>query len=97
KLTLTELHCRLGHISPKITRCLVRNGVVRGVNLEEGPAEFCKACVKANPVGKGFPKEWSSERVAAIGDLIHSGLWGLSQVESMGGKQYYVSFTDDHS
>ncbi|KDQ11297.1 hypothetical protein BOTBODRAFT_95671, partial [Botryobasidium botryosum FD-172 SS1] len=95
ELTLTELHCRLGHISPDIARRLVNDGIVHGITLSEGTAEFCESCAHANPVSKGFPKERSSDRASTIGDLIHSDLWGPAQVESLGGKKYYVSFTDD--
>ena len=32
-----------------------------------------------------------------VGDEIHSNLLGLSPVETIGKKKYYVNFTDDHS
>jgi hypothetical protein len=35
------------------------------------------------------------QRASEFGEEIHSNLWGPSSVESLGGKSYYVSFTDD--
>ncbi|KDQ10184.1 hypothetical protein BOTBODRAFT_92601, partial [Botryobasidium botryosum FD-172 SS1] len=74
---------------------LVNEGLVHGITLTDGAAEFCESCARANLVAKGFPKEHSSDRASAIGELIHLDLWGPAQVESLGGKKYYVSFMDD--
>ena len=40
-----------------------------------------------------FPK--SSSQKAEILDLVHSDLWGPSPVQSLGGKFYFISFSDD--
>ena len=36
-------------------------------------------------------------RAAKFGDEIHSDVWGPSPVQTPGHKDYYVSFTDDHT
>ena len=42
-------------------------------------------------------KVWEGGRCPAIGDEVHSNLWGPTPIKSINHKQYYVSFTDDHS
>jgi hypothetical protein len=32
-----------------------------------------------------------------FGDEVHSHVWGPSQISSLGGRKYYITFTDDHT
>ena len=43
------------------------------------------------------PLPKSSSRKAKILDLVHSDLWGPAPIMSLGGKFYFISFTDDSS
>ena len=36
-----------------------------------------------------------ANRQTHLGGEVHTDWWGLSPVKSLGGKLYYVSFTDD--
>ena len=36
-------------------------------------------------------------RAAKFSDKIHSDIWGASPIQTPGHKNYYVSFTDDHT
>ena len=36
-------------------------------------------------------------RASKFGDKIHSDIWGLSPIQTPGHKEYYVSFTNNHT
>jgi hypothetical protein len=65
QLTLKQLHCRMGHISPEAVRKLVKEGRVNGVDLEEG-GDFgsCDSCEYAKTTRKPIKKERSAPRAA---------------------------------
>ena len=57
---------------------------------------FCESCVYVKAMHKLIVKihegKWSKE----VGALAWLDIWGPAPVEMLGGKQYYVTFTDDH-
>nr|GEZ50326.1 retrovirus-related Pol polyprotein from transposon TNT 1-94 [Tanacetum cinerariifolium] len=57
--------------------------------------DFCENCV----LGKSHRVSFDVGRHTTQGviDYVHSDLWGLSQVESLGGKRYFLSIVDDYS
>jgi Reverse transcriptase (RNA-dependent DNA polymerase)/gag-polypeptide of LTR copia-type/GAG-pre-integrase domain len=98
KLSVNELHRRLGHISQDRAKLLIEKGLVEGVALEEGSEPIvCESCEWAKTSRKPVTKVREGERCGAVGDEIHTDLWGPAPVESIGKKKYYISFTDDHS
>jgi hypothetical protein len=55
--------------------------------------DFCEHCVYGKHKRVRFPgvrKEKKSERL----ELVHTNVWGPSQVSSLGGSRYYVTFID---
>ena len=97
KLTVSELHRALGHVSQSAVKLAVANGLIEGVELDSASEpEFCDACEKGKAARQPFPKE-SKRRTKAYGELIHTDLWGPAQTLSIGGHSYYMSFTDDYS
>ena len=58
-LTWTELHRRMGHISPGVVKKLAENGLVAGVRVDISLGEpvFCESCVYAKATRKPVPKE----------------------------------------
>lgn len=97
-MTLYELHCCLGHISPRAVKELIRHGIVNGVILRDKSDDFeCQACTIAKSTKKSIPKVQEGERVKEFGEEIHSDLWGPASTATFGGRRYYVSFTDDWS
>ncbi|KAJ3473669.1 hypothetical protein NLI96_g12886 [Meripilus lineatus] len=94
-LSLTQFHRIMGHAYPPALRKMVAQGTVSGVSLEDGPAEFCDTCVQAKHTRDSFPQERSSPQAKAYGERTHSDVWGKSQVKTLGGKEYFVTFTDD--
>jgi len=97
-LTIDDLHRRLGHVSHQAARRMVEKGIVKGVELDEGSQpSFCESCQWGKGHRKAIRKEREGGREAAVGNIIHSDLWGPSPTESINRKLYFVSFTDDHT
>ena len=96
-LTWTELHRRMGHISPGVVKKLAENGLMAGVcvDISSGKPVFCESCVYAKATRKPVPKEREGNRATEFGKEVHSDLWGPSPVTTLCGCRYYVSFTDD--
>ena len=79
-------------------KSLVKKGLVEGIELEpNGEASVCESCQWAKGERKSVTKVREGERHTAVGDEIHSNLWGPAPVELINHKWYYVSFTDDFS
>ncbi|THG92841.1 hypothetical protein EW026_g8206 [Hermanssonia centrifuga] len=93
--TIDELHRLMGHISHDAARDLVRKGLVLGVMIEDSPSSgVCAACEAAKTTRKPIQRYREGERTAAVGDEVHSDVWGPAPVKTLGGRRYYVSFTD---
>ncbi|GJW81958.1 retrotransposon protein, putative, ty1-copia subclass [Tanacetum coccineum] len=86
-------HKRLGHISEAGLQVLEKQGLFGKKSL--GKLDFCENCV----LGKSHRVRFGVGRHTTQGvvDYIHSDLWGPSQVESLGGKRYFLSIIDDYS
>jgi transposase InsO family protein len=98
KVNLSTLHRRLGHIAPDTIRSLIRNHLIDGVDLiDDGSPLLCDSCEYAKFTRKPIRKERVSPLADAFGAEIHSDVWGPSPVSSLGGKKYYITFTDDYS
>ena len=86
-VTVMELHRRMGHISPTVTRHLAENGLVSGLKfdlLKDEPT-FCEACVYAKATRKPIAKECVGERATEFGAEVHMDVWGPAPVETIGG------------
>ncbi|KDQ59219.1 hypothetical protein JAAARDRAFT_88633, partial [Jaapia argillacea MUCL 33604] len=86
----------MGHISPKVAKHLVQDGLVTGIELC-GPhnAGFCESCVFVKSKCKPIPDGRSGERVSEFGGEVHSDVWGPAPIKTVGHHCYYVSLTDD--
>ena len=58
---------------------------------------FCESCINAKATCKPIVKICESKGSKEVSALAWSDVWGPAPVETLGGKQYYVTFTDDHS
>ena len=97
-LTIDKLHRCLGHVSHDRAKFLVKKGLVEGVELKAGDeVTVCESCEVVKGERKSVTRIREGERCPAVGDEIHSDLWGPAPIESIKHKRYYVSFTDDHS
>ena len=57
----------------------------------------CDSCEYGKAHRKPIRKENEAPRVAKIGDEIHLDVWGPSPIQTIGGREYYSTYTDDHS
>ena len=96
-MTIMELHRRMGHILPIVARRLAENGLVSSLKfdlLKDEPT-FCEACVYAKATRKPIAKERVGKRATEFGAEVHMDVWGPAPVETIGGRRYYITFTDD--
>ncbi|GJU59329.1 retrovirus-related pol polyprotein from transposon TNT 1-94 [Tanacetum coccineum] len=86
-------HKRLGHISEVGLQVLEKQGLFGKKSL--GKLDFCENYV----LGKSHRVSFGVRRHTTRGviDYVHSDLWDPSQVESLGGKKYFLSIIDDYS
>ncbi|CDO78107.1 hypothetical protein BN946_scf184638.g3 [Trametes cinnabarina] len=92
----SDAHSHFGHIAICVIRELVSNGYIKGIKLvKSGDAVPCKACVRAKLTCKPVPSERQGDRATEIGAEVHSDVWGPARITTLGGRKYYVSFTDD--
>jgi hypothetical protein len=94
---LLTLHRRLGHVAPSTIRTLIRTNAITGVQLVDDPSIpfVCDSCEYAKTTRKPIRKERQEPLAEAFGDEIHTDVWGPAPVQSLGGRKYYVTFTDD--
>ncbi|KAG2119730.1 uncharacterized protein F5147DRAFT_563770 [Suillus discolor] len=90
-LTMRDVHTRFSHIAPNSIKCRLKDGIITGIALD--PSELtldkCDSCEYAKATQKAIGKKF--------GDEVHMDLWGPSPVQTPGHKEYFVSFTDDHT
>ncbi|KAK2461342.1 hypothetical protein APHAL10511_006640 [Amanita phalloides] len=97
KLTLMELHERMGHIATSTLKLLLKKGAINGFEVIDFTEKQCPYCELAKPKVKSVPTVQEGEHKTVFGDEIHSDLWGPARKETLGGRTYYVSFMDDWS
>jgi hypothetical protein len=95
KISITEAHRKLGHISCGAITHAISKGYITGIDLDtNSKPEFCEACAKAKSARQPFPKE-SKTRAAKYGDRVHWDLWGPASVKSLNGHSYVAARIDD--
>jgi transposase InsO family protein len=91
------MHRCLVHIAPDSIWKMVKRGIVEGVQLINGATVTCKVCEQAKVTRKQIRKEHEVPLSDVLGKEIHSDVWGPSPVPNLGGRRYFVTFTDDFS
>src|ERR1700684_4731186 len=95
KMSISEAHRKLGHISSVAIKHAVSKGLITGICLDDNSKpEFCDACAKAKSARQPFPKE-SKNRAEKYGDQVHWDLWGPAAVKSINGNYYLAARIDD--
>ena len=95
---ILTLHCRLGHISLDTIRQLICSNAVSGLHLiDDFPPFACDSCEYAKATCKAIRKEREASQADSFGAEVHTDVWGPSPTESLGGRKYYITFTDNFS
>jgi hypothetical protein len=58
--------------------------------------KLCNACEYGKAHRKPIKKEHKALKAAKIGAEVHSNIWGPSPVQTMGGREYNSTYTDNH-
>jgi hypothetical protein len=75
---------------------MVEENLIDGIKLNKlSVIQSCDSCEYAKAHRKPIQKEWEEPQVTDIGEEVHSDLWGPSPVQTINGREYYVSYTDD--
>ena len=97
-LTIEELHWWMGHITPKTAKQMVSSEAIKGIKIDLTlEIKQCSSCKYAKATQKPIKKKCQTPRAAKFSDKIHSDEWGPSPIQTPGHKNYYVSFTDNHT
>jgi hypothetical protein len=95
---ILTLHRRLGHIPADAIRALIRSNAVVGLRVIDNYPHFtCDSCEYVKTTRKTIRKERQALPAQSFGEEIHTDVWGPSPTLSLGGRKYYVTFTDDYS
>ena len=87
-------HHRLDHMSQKGMKTLLSRGKLpklKSINLD-----MCESCILRKQKKVSFLKTSRTPKAGKL-ELVHTDLWGLSSVASLGGLRYYTTFIDDSS
>ncbi|WVY93468.1 hypothetical protein V8G54_032556 [Vigna mungo] len=87
-------HQRLGHVSEKGMKIMHSKGKLPGLQSVE--IDMCEDCILGKQKRVSFQTSRRTPKKDKL-ELIHSDVWGPTTVPSVGGKQYFVTFIDDHS
>ncbi|KOM47898.1 hypothetical protein LR48_Vigan07g160200 [Vigna angularis] len=87
-------HQRLGHMSEKGMKVMHSKGKLPG--LQSVKIDMCEDCILGKKKRVSFQTSRRTPKKERL-ELIHSDVWGPTTVPSVGGKQYFVTFIDDHS
>jgi len=91
-----DAHQRLGHISPDTIRALAHEESITGLHLLESSLPVvCDSCIYRKMMHKASPKTRIGPCSNKFGGEVHTDVYGPSPTKSLGGKTYYLSFTDD--
>lgn len=95
---VAELHRRMGHIALEAAKMLVKRGIIEGLKLDEASTiSSCDSCEYGKAHRKPISKVREKAKASEVGDEVHSDVWGPSPVQTIIGRHYYASFTDDCS
>ena len=90
---MLPLHLRLGHIKQNKIQRMIKYGLLGPFENESLP--LCKSCLE----GKMTKMSFSTKGVRAIVplELVHTDVYGPSNIQARGGYKYFITFTDDFS
>lgn len=84
-------HARLGHVSEKGLMELNKQGLLGSSPL--GSLGLCEHYIFGKATRVSFARGRHTSK--GILDYVHSDLWGLEKMPSLGGVRYFLSIVDD--
>ena len=97
KMSISEAHRKLGHISHTAIKHAITSGWITGIDLDiDLEPEFCEPCTKAKSAHQLFTKG-SDTQATQYGKCVHWDLWGPASARSLSGNLYCATCIDDHS
>ena len=97
-LTVEELHRHMGHIAPETAKQMVSEGAIDGMEVNlSSTIQSCNSCEYAKATCKPIWKSCEASQALKFGGKIHSDVWGPSPIQTLGHKEFYMSFTDDYT
>ena len=97
-VTIKELHQIMGHMLPEVAKKLIEDGLVKGVKPDRSSDIWSyDSCKYAKAHRKPIWKEQEEPQASKIGNEVHLDMWGPSPVQTINGREYYLSYTDDYS
>jgi hypothetical protein len=85
-------HHRLGHMSEKGMQILHKRNFL--LDLKQIDLDLCENCVYAKQKRVIFLRVGNEKKCKNL-ELVHTDVWGLDEVSSLGGSRYYVTFIND--
>lgn len=98
KLSLTDWHKRLGHLSFSGLEKLLKNNMVDGIDYPSKDLvkqhEICESCLAGKQSCKKF-LDMQLPRSSRPLELVHTDVCGYMEKSTYDGNRYFVTFTDD--
>jgi hypothetical protein len=94
--TLNTWHLRLGHLHQNAVKMLFDKGMATKGSYTGREIEKCVGCVLGKQHRDSFPTK-SGRRATKLLEIVHTDVFGPTQVASMGKSRYFVTFIDDFS
>jgi transposase InsO family protein len=91
-------HARLGHLNAKSMLQLSNKQMVDGLPALRSDLDLrvCEGCALGKSHRVAMPQQ-ATTRATQLLELVHSDICGPMQVNSLGGKKYFITFIDDFS
>ena len=88
-------HCRFGHLPFKSFNLLHKLSMVKGLPVIHEQSSTYEDCITGKHQRDNVPT--STSRAKEHLELVHTGLYGPMQTQSIGGCFYFLTFIDDFS
>ncbi|UYV75014.1 hypothetical protein LAZ67_12002096, partial [Cordylochernes scorpioides] len=90
-------HDRLGHRNIESIKKIQNENLARGLSLNNcSHSTDCVQCIQGKLTETPFPKK-TEYRATETLQLVHSDICGPLPTNSLSGKRYFITFTDDYS
>jgi hypothetical protein len=79
-MSVNDLHARMGHILPASAKHMIKQGTVKGIELDDSPLpNFCNACIKWKFTRKPIPRQCTSKHAISQGAKVYTDVWAHLQ------------------